>query len=74
METLLTAQQEEWLVRAAFGSRCGVMSAHVVAALAAAGLGEPNVQGSIDINDAGRRYIRDRDLPTAVTVARRRHP
>jgi hypothetical protein len=51
----LTGAEEEWLVRAAFGSPRGVVPSSVVGTLAAAGLGEKNSQGTLDVNDALRQ-------------------
>jgi hypothetical protein len=64
LEPQLTGQEEEWLLRAAIGSPRGVMPPSVVAALVAAGLGEKNLRGTLDINDAGRDYLSVRNLPT----------
>jgi hypothetical protein len=66
MESQLTGTEEEWLVRAAFGSPRGVIPPSVVGILAAAGLGEKNSRGTLDVNDAGRQYIRARDLPSKI--------
>jgi hypothetical protein len=66
LELQLTAAQEEWLVRAAFGSPRGVIPPSVVGTLAAAGFGEKNSRGTLDVNDAGRQYIRARDLPSKI--------
>jgi hypothetical protein len=69
--SILTGYQEEWLLRAATRSpRGAVMPPPVVAALAEAGLGEPNELGTLDINDAGLEYLKTRDLPY---VPRRRN-
>jgi hypothetical protein len=65
MGTLLTTEQEEWLVRAAFGSRRGVVPAQMVATLAAAGLGEPNVQGQLTLTTPA-------DAPSARHTSRQR--
>ena len=70
----LTGEQEEWLLRAAFGSPRGVMPPSVVASLVAAGLGEQNLRGTLDINDAGRDYLKVRNLPTNTEKRRRLHP
>jgi len=70
-ELRLTGAEEEWLVRAAFGSPRGVMPLSVVGTLAAAGLGEKNSRGTLDVNDAGRQYIKARDLPSTITGAPR---
>ena len=67
LELQLTGAEEEWLVRAAFGSPRGVMPSSVVGSLAAAGLGEKNSRGTLDVNDAGRQYIKVRDLPASTT-------
>jgi hypothetical protein len=64
LEPQLTGEEEEWLLRAATGSPRGVMPPSVVAALVAAGLGERNLRGTLDINDAGRDYLKVRNLPT----------
>jgi hypothetical protein len=40
------------------------MPPSVVAALVAAGLGEKNPRGTLDINDAGRDYLKVRNLQT----------
>jgi hypothetical protein len=66
LELQLTAAEEEWLLRAAFGSPRGVIPPSVVGTLAAAGLGEKNSRGTLDVNDAGRQYIRIRDLPSKI--------
>jgi len=67
----LTGNEEEWLLRAATRLPHGaVMPPSAVAALVAAGMGEPNERGTLDINDAGRQYLKMRDLPY---VATRRH-
>ena len=64
LKTQLTGEEEEWLLRAAFGSPRGVMPPSIVAALAAAGLGEKNSGSTLNVNDAGRHYLKVRDLPT----------
>ena len=61
LEPRLTAGEEEWLLRAAIQPR-GVMPPSVVAALLTAGLGDKNLRGTLDINDAGRHYLKVRDL------------
>jgi hypothetical protein len=61
----LTAAEEEWLLRAATKPPRSVMPAAVVATLVAAGLGQRNTNGALDLNDAGRQYLTVRDLPTA---------
>ena len=66
----LTGAEEEGLVRAAFGSPRAVMPPSVVGTLAAAGLGEKNSRGTLDVNDAGRQYIKVRDLPSIINGAR----
>ena len=67
----LTGYEEEWLLRAATRLAHGaVMPRSAVAALVAAGLGEQNARGTLDVNDAGRQYLKVRDLPY---VPRRRH-
>jgi len=66
LESQLTGAEEEWLVRAAFGSPRGVMPSSVVVTLVAAGLGEKNSRGTLDVNDAGRQYIKVRDLPSKI--------
>jgi hypothetical protein len=66
LQSQLTGAEEEWLVRAAFGSPRGVMPSSVVGTLAAAGLGEKNSRGTLDVNDAGRQYIKLRDLPSKI--------
>jgi hypothetical protein len=73
LETRLTGEEEEWLLRAAFGSPRGVMPPAIVAALAAAGLGEKNSRGMLDVNDAGRRYLELKNLPTNTEKRRRPH-
>ena len=70
-ELRLTGAEEEWLVRAAFGSPRGVMPPSVVGTLAAAGLGAKNSRGTLDVNDAGRLYIKARDLPRTINGALR---
>jgi hypothetical protein len=45
-------------------ARHAVMPSAVVAALVAAGLGERNLHGTLDLNDAGRRYIAKNNLST----------
>jgi hypothetical protein len=62
LEPQLTGEEEEWLLRAATGSPRGVMPAPVVAALVAVGLGEKNARGTLDVNDAGRHYLKVRNL------------
>ena len=62
LKSQLTGAQEEWLLRAAFGSPRGVMPSPMVAALVAAGLGAKNLRGTLDVNDAGRLYLNARDL------------
>src|SRR6202163_1192900 len=69
LQSQLTGAEEEWLVRAAFGSPRGVMPPSVVGTLAAAGLGEKNSRGALDVNDAGRQYIKARDLPSTINGA-----
>ena len=58
----LTAEQEEWLLRAATGSRQGVIPAPAVIAIVAAGLGEQNTRGQLDVNEAGRQYLEAKNL------------
>jgi hypothetical protein len=58
----LTGEQEEWLLRAAFGSPRGLIPSSMVAALVALGLGAKNLRGTLDVNDAGRLYLNARDL------------
>jgi hypothetical protein len=74
LEPQLTGEEEEWLLRAATGSPRGVMPSSVVAALVAAGLGEKNLRGTLDINDAGRDYLKGRDLSINTEKRRRPHP
>jgi hypothetical protein len=50
------------------------MPSSVVAALVAAGLGEKNLRGTLDINDAGRDYLKGRDLSINTEKRRRPHP
>jgi hypothetical protein len=40
------------------------MPSAVVAGLVAAGLGEGNLHGTLDLNDTGRRYIAENNLST----------
>jgi hypothetical protein len=68
----LTGEEEEWLLRAATGSPRGVMPSSVVAALVAVGLGEKNLRGTLDVNDAGRHYLKVRHLQTNIEKHRRR--
>jgi hypothetical protein len=70
LEPHLTGEEEEWLLRAAFGSPGGLMPPSVVAAFAAAGLGEKNSRGTLDVNDVGRHYLKVRNFPT--NIKRRR--
>lgn len=74
MRTLLSQQlsgeQEEWLLRAATGSRRGIMPAPIVAALVAAELGERNERGTLDVNEAGWLYLKLRNLPTRIARSR----
>src|ERR1700730_584555 len=63
LELQLTGAEEEWLLRAAFGSPRGVIPPSVVGTLAAAGLGEKNSRGTLEVNDAGRHHIKSRDVP-----------
>jgi hypothetical protein len=58
----LTGEEEEWLLRAADGSRCGIFPSSVSATLVAAGLGEKNLSGALNVNDAGRHYLETRNL------------
>jgi hypothetical protein len=69
----LTGEEEEWLLRAASAPR-GVMPPAAVAALVAAGFGAKNARGTLDVNDAGRQYLKVRDLTTDTEKRRRRHP
>ena len=62
LKSQLTGAQEEWLLRAAFGSPRGVMPSSMVAALVTAGVGAKNLRGTLDVNDAGRLYLNARDL------------
>jgi hypothetical protein len=48
-----------------------VIPAAVVAALVAAGLGEKNPRGTLDVNAAGRRYLSERNLPIRKEKRRR---
>jgi len=43
----------------------------IVVALVAAGLGEKNPRGTLDVNAAGRRYLSERNLPTSKKKRRR---
>jgi hypothetical protein len=70
LTTQLTGAEEEWLLRAATKPPRSVMPPHVVARLVAAGLGQKNIRGVLELNDAGRYYLRVRDLP----IAERRRP
>jgi hypothetical protein len=65
LNTQLSAAEEEWLLRAATKPPRSVIPPAVVATLVAAGLGQRNVNGTLQLNDAGRYYLRVRDLPTA---------
>jgi hypothetical protein len=71
LEPHLTGEEEEWLLRAAFGSPRRLMPPSVVAAFAAAGLGEKNSRGTLDVNDAGRHYLKIRNFPTNIKKRRR---
>jgi hypothetical protein len=51
----------------------GLMPPSVVAAFAAAGLGEKNSRGTLDVNDEGRHYLKIRNLPTNIKKRRRLH-
>lgn len=73
LEPHLTGEEEEWLLRAAFGSPPGLMPPSVVAAFAVAGLGEKNSRGTLDVNDEGRHYLKIRNLPTNIKKRRRLH-
>ena len=73
LKSQLTGEQEEWLLRAAFGSPRGVMPSSMVATLAAAGLGAKNLRGTLDVNDAGRLYLNARDLSMKTEKRRRFH-
>src|ERR1700682_300932 len=55
LKTRLTGEEEEWLLRAATSPR-GVIPPSVVAALVAAGLGDKNPRGALDVSDAGRQH------------------
>jgi hypothetical protein len=57
----LTGQEEEWLLRAAFGSPRGLMPFSMVVALVTAEFGEKNARGTLDVNDAGRDYLNVRN-------------
>ncbi len=70
LEPRLTDEEEEWLLRAATSPR-GVIPPSVVAALVAAGLGDKNPRGTLDVNDAGRDYLKVRNLPTNTDKCRR---
>jgi hypothetical protein len=70
-EPRLNAEQEEWLLRAATGSRQGVLPFATVAALVAAGLGEKNSRGTLDVNHVGRRYLEAKRLRAIREVPRR---
>jgi hypothetical protein len=70
LEPRLTGEEEEWLLRAATSPR-GVIPPSVVAALVAAGLGDKNPRGTLDVNDAGRDYLKVRNLPTNTDKRRR---
>jgi hypothetical protein len=54
LKSQLTGAQEEWLLRAAFGSPRGVMPSSMVSALVAAGLGAKNLRGTLDVNCPAR--------------------
>ena len=71
LEPRLNVEQEEWLLRAATGSREGLLPFAAVAALVAAGLGEKNARGTLDVNDAGRRYLEAKGLRAIREVSRR---
>jgi hypothetical protein len=68
----LTAEQEEWLLRAATASRQGAIPAPAVSALVAAGLGEKNTRGQLDVNEAGRRYLEAKNLRAIREIKERR--
>jgi hypothetical protein len=72
LETRLTGEEEEWLLRAATSPR-GVMPPSVVAALVAVGFGTKNARGTLDINDAGRLYLNARDLSVKIEKRPRFH-
>ena len=71
LEPRLNAEQEEWLLRAATGSREGLLPFAAVAALVAAGLGEKNARGALDVNPAGRQYLKAKGLRAIREVSRR---
>lgn len=70
LEPRLTGEEEEWLLRAATSPR-GFIPPSVVAALVAAGLGDKNSRGTLDVNDAGRDYLKVRNLLTNTDKCRR---
>jgi hypothetical protein len=50
------------------------MPLSIVASLVAAGLGEKNLRGTLDINNAGRDYHKAKNLPTNTDKRRRFDP
>lgn len=72
LEPQLSGEEKEWLFRAATGHPSALIPPPVVAALVAAGLGEKNVYGTLDVNAEGRRYLAQENLMSGSEKRRRR--
>ena len=72
VEIRLNGEKEEWLVRAAIGTASPFFPADAVETLVAAGFGEKNSSGRLDVNAAGRAYIAEKNLSTKTEKRRRR--
>lgn len=72
VEIPLSGEKEEWLVRAAIGTTSPFIPTDAVETLVAAGFGEKNSSGKLDVNAAGRAYIEKNNLSTKIEKRRRR--
>jgi hypothetical protein len=71
LQPQLSGVEKEWLVRAATGPASAFIPAAAVAALVAAGLGDKNLHGTLDVNAAGRRYLAQENLISGSEKRRR---
>ena len=73
VEVRLSGEKEEWLVRAAVRKASPFIPADAIDTLVAAGFGEKNSSGRLDVNAAGRAYIAENNLsPTRIEKRSRR--
>jgi hypothetical protein len=72
IEIRLSGEKEEWLVRAAISPASPFIPTDAVETLVAAGFGERNSSGRLEVNAAGRAYIAENNLSTKIGMRRRR--